>query len=123
MTCATDGSFPMMPASYVRNMVKETYRQREFNPCWYSDENGDTRDCGNWKNCNPDCPLRNLGYASGLEPQKDGGVDKQPEVASDRFEDGVETPGRILRSAFKKRTRPIRLGLTDEDHEEHEEVE
>ncbi len=122
MSRETDGSSPLVPASYVRNMVKEIYRVREYSACWYADEKGNLHNCGNRKDCNSHCPLSNLGYVSGLVPQGDGGVDKQPEVAPNRLGEGVETPGRIPRSAFKKRTRPIRLGLPDELHEGHGEA-
>ena len=56
------------------NLVGAVCEWRELTPCWY-DANGD---CGNWLNCEPECPLRQLRELTGCVPQEDGGIDKQP---------------------------------------------
>jgi hypothetical protein len=61
----------------VKGLVKDIFNHREYSQCWYSDDEGDTGDCGNWPTCDPHCPLRRLADLVGIKPQADGGVDKQ----------------------------------------------
>jgi hypothetical protein len=58
--------------------VLDIYEAREYERCWFVDDDGDIGDCGNWPTCTGDCPLKRLGLVVGLAPQEDGGIDKQP---------------------------------------------
>jgi len=59
----------------LRSLVMEIYERREYADCWMvcsgDDEPGD---CANWLNCDPNCPLRQLGAMAGIEPQADGAI-------------------------------------------------
>jgi hypothetical protein len=61
----------------VKELVKHIFERREYNVCWFPDEDGDYCDCGNYPTCEPACPLRRLADLVGIKPQADGGVDKQ----------------------------------------------
>jgi len=50
-------------------IVREICEHREVEPCWL-DTDGD---CGNWKECSPDCPLAKLRKLAGYTYQNDNG--------------------------------------------------
>ncbi len=66
-------------------IVKDLFEHREYSPCWYPDYRGfedawgndQIGDCGNWDNCDPDCPIAKLRDAAGIRPTDHGGVDDE----------------------------------------------
>ena len=60
----------------VARLTGEICEHRELSDCWFVHD--DPGDCGNWPNCHPHCPLKQLRDIAGFVPQEDGGLNKQP---------------------------------------------
>jgi hypothetical protein len=56
-----------------RKWITDIMGHREYEGCWFNDEG----DCGNWPECSPHCPLKQMRDHVGIVPQTDGGLDKQ----------------------------------------------
>ena len=62
--------------SQLRAIARDLHERRQHAGCWFLTETPDARsgDCGNWPNCQPECPLRRLREVAGYVPQEDGGL-------------------------------------------------
>lgn len=56
-------------------IVRGIHEMREYHECTYGDGD-DPRDCGNYRDCRPECPLAQLRKILEIQPRDDADIDE-----------------------------------------------
>jgi len=62
-------------------IVRGIHKMREYHECTYGDGD-DPRDCGNYRDCRPECPLAQLRKILEIQPRDDADIAKCHDVVS-----------------------------------------